>query len=436
MMAVEIDLVGILTPIEGDNPAGEDLRYILYDEIAEARRADDVLERGDWRREIKSADWESVISLCSDALLNRTKDLQIAAWLTEALAVMQGFAGLLTGLMIMRGFLDNFWESVYPQIEDGDLEFRIGRLEFLNNSLWSRVKQIPLTDSSAKAGYSWLQWEASRQVGYEGDGAKAEIRQELVAEGKLTAEEFDAAVAASSRAFYEALAADIEKCNEEFQNLEQLADENFGKEAPRLAELRESLEACNQLVARVLKEKRALEPDEEEPSGEAGTAPAADAASPEEESTPLDFETDRPSDTNFIPAGTIADSVAQEDVLWRKAGELLQTSGIKAGLQQLQVASSTASSVRQRNRYRLLMAKLCLKAQRPDLARPILEELHALIEELNLERWEPPIWIADVLEALYQCLTAGDAYDDPSRAEELFRKMCTLDVTKAMIYKH
>jgi type VI secretion system protein ImpA len=41
-----------------------------------------------------------------------------------------------------------------------------------------------------------------------------------------------------------------------------------------------------------------------------------------------------------------------------------------------------------------------------------------------------------VLEALYRCLTAGDANEDPGRAGELFRKMCTLDVTKAMIYKH
>jgi type VI secretion system protein ImpA len=435
MMKADIDLVGILKPIEGANPAGENLRYVLFDDISEARRADDALDRGDWQRETKSADWETVMSLCVDALLNRTKDLQIAGWLTEALTVMQGFAGLATGLMIMRGYLENFWESVYPEIEDDDLEFRVGRLEFLNNSLWSRVKQIPLTDGSAKAGYSWMQWEESRQVGYEGDAAKAGQRQELVAEGKLTAEEFDGAVAASSRTFYEALAADVEKCSEEFQNLERLADEKFGNDAPRLAELRESLEACKQLVARILKEKRALEPDKEEPAGSEDAAPAENSASPEGESAPAGVVADRRMEAPIIPTEMIADAAAQEDQLWQRAGELLKTSGIRAGLQQLQVASSTASSVRQRNRYRLLMAKLCLKADRPDLAKPILEELHALIEELTLERWESPNWIADVLEALYLCLTAGDANDDPGRAGELFRRMCTLDVTKAMIYK-
>ena len=279
-MRVETDLVGILTPIADDNPAGEDLRYILYDEISEARRADDILDRGDWQRDIKSADWETVISLCLDALVKRTKDLQIAGWLTEALTITEGFEGLLTGLKVIRGFLENFWESVYPEIEDDDLDFRVGRLEFLNNFLWSRIKQIPLTDSSAKAGYSWLQWEESRRVGYEGDAAKTETRAELVGEGKLTAEDFDAAVSLSSRAFYESLAADVTKCSEEFGILEQLSDEKFGKEAPRVAELRKSLEDCNQLVSKILKEKKELEPDEPESTGEEDTAAAENTASP------------------------------------------------------------------------------------------------------------------------------------------------------------
>ena len=434
-MRVEIDLVGILTPIADDNPAGEDLRYILYDEITEARRADDSFDRGDWQRDIKNADWETVIALCSDALVNRTKDLQIAAWLTEAMTITEGFEGLLTGLKVIRGFLENFWESVYPKIEDDDLDFRVGRLEFLNNSLWTRIKQIPLTDINAKAGYSWLQWEESRRVGYEGDAAKAETRAELIAEGKVTADDFDAAVTQSKKAFYESLAADVTKCNEEFETLEQLADEKFGKEAPRLAELRKSLEDCNQLVSKIMKEKRELEPDEPESTGEEDSAAAEVSPSPESEPAPAEIESARPIGPGSMPSGTLSNSAAQEKVLWQKANELLNTSGIKAGLQQLLVASSTAPSVRERNRYRLLTARLCLKADRPDLAKPILEELHALIEELNLERWESANWIADVLEALYKCLTAGDANEDLSRAAQLFQKMCTLDVTKAMLYK-
>jgi type VI secretion system protein ImpA len=438
-MKAEIDLVSILTPIEGENPAGEDMRYVLYDAISDSRREDDGYDRGDWQRDIKSADWANVISLCSDALVNRTKDLQIAAWLTEALTITDGFEGLLAGLQIIRGFLENFWETVYPEIEDDDLDFRIGRLEFLNNALWLRVKQVPITDPSARAGYSYLQWEESRRVGYEGDAAKAEARAEMIEDGKIPPEDFNAALAASSRAFYENLAADVAKCAEEFATLEQISDEKFGNDAPRLAELRQALEDCNQQVAKILKEKRELEPDghqqpaETETESDAGDVSAALAM--ETEPPPDAVEPAAPIQIDMVGPDTTTNSASHENALWLKANELLRASGIKAGLQQLLVASSTAPSVRQRHRYRLLMAKLCLKAERPDLAKPILEELYALIEEISLERWEAPNWIADVLEALYKCLTAGDANADPTRADELFRKMCTLDVTKAMIYK-
>ena len=115
----------------------------------------------------------------------------------------------------------------------------------------------------------------------------------------------------------------------------------------------------------------------------------------------------------------------------------MKASGIKTALGKVLAACYSAPSVRSRNRCRLLMAKLCLEAGRPDLARPIIEELNALIEELHLERWESPLWIAEVLDALYQCLTKGEHSDEDSkRGQVLFQRLCTMDVTKAMGHKH
>ena len=110
---------------------------------------------------------------------------------------------------------------------------------------------------------------------------------------------------------------------------------------------------------------------------------------------------------------------------------------MKEALALLLAASCASPSERERNRYRLLMGKICLRAGRPDLARPILEGLCSLIEELHLERWESPLWIAEVLESLYQCLTSGEpSGDDSGRAGELFRRICSLDVTKAILYRN
>ena len=67
------------------------------------------------------------------------------------------------------------------------------------------------------------------------------------------------------------------------------------------------------------------------------------------------------------------------------------------------------------------------------MAKPILEQLYIMITELQLEKWESPTWIAEVLESLHQCLLSAEfADEDPARARELFRKICTMDVTKAL----
>ena len=153
-MKTAIDLETILAPLTDDRPVGEDLRYAsVYDEIKEARRADDLLDRGDWQRDIKTSDWSAVIKLASEALSTRTKDLQIAAWLTEALVNTDGFAGLATGLQILNGFLQHYWEQVYPEIEDGDLDFRAASFEFMNDKFGVYTTQIPLTDPAVNP---WL----------------------------------------------------------------------------------------------------------------------------------------------------------------------------------------------------------------------------------------------------------------------------------------
>src|SRR5438876_1060124 len=81
-----IDLNALLRPIPGENPSGENLRYSgLYDEISDARRADDNLNQGEWQTELKVADFRRVIDIVVPALTNQSKDLQLAAWLSEAL---------------------------------------------------------------------------------------------------------------------------------------------------------------------------------------------------------------------------------------------------------------------------------------------------------------------------------------------------------------
>ncbi len=126
-------------------------------------------------------------------------------------------------------------------------------------------------------------------------------------------------------------------------------------------------------------------------------------------------------------------SAGIEDAVWNDAVQKLNTTGIKSALEQLLGASCSAQSMREKTNYQLLMARICLKAGRPELARPVIEELHTTIDELQLVKWESPIWIAEALGTLYQCLKAKGATDDDiKRADELLPRLCTLDITKAI----
>ena len=142
----------LLNPIPGENPSGEDLRYTpIYDQIKEARREEEESEQGEWKTEIKKADYPLVVKLASEALASKSKDLQIAAWLTDALLRTEGFAGLKQGLELLRGLVGTFWDGLYPQLEDGDAELRAAPL---------RVDRLKPCSSSPNGppqqGETWL----------------------------------------------------------------------------------------------------------------------------------------------------------------------------------------------------------------------------------------------------------------------------------------
>lgn len=423
----------LLLPIPGKDPAGSDLRYTTcYEEIMEARRCEDAIAMGDWRHSVKSANWEKAVVLTFSALSTRSKDLQIAVWLAEALTVLHGFHGLEQGVRLVAGLVERYWEGIYPQAEDGDLEYRAAPFQFLNEKVALHVRQIPLTDPEVTHGYSWLKWQQSRQVGSEAetknrygetDEEKKSRREALLAEDAVSAEAFDAAAEQSKGRFARETRAQLSGCRESLERLVLLLEEKFGGAAPSLSDLIGVIDACSTLIDRVY-----------------GGAPAAhaDPVAPVLESVVLreQDEAEGVADAPVAAVSEIVSAAPAADALWDEALAMLSAGRSQEALAMLLYAGNTAGSVRDRNRMRLMIGRLCLEAGRPDLARPIVEELHGIIEELHLERWESPLWIAEVLETYYRCLLAGGTREsDLDLAQLLLRRICSFDVTKAMPYR-
>ncbi len=291
----------ILEPFTGDNPSGEDLYYSdLYDEIKEARRQEDSGPAGVWEHEIKEFEPGLVIRLATEALTEKSKDLQIAVWLTEALTVRDSLAGLVEGLDLIRALIDNFWETLYPAIEDDDLEFRAAPLDWLGSYLEPSKSSSPTLAvkriAIANDDLSWIDYEASRLLGYEKDcttDEKKRLRKEGLEAGKIAPEDVDETIDKTHKDFYKILSAELQAARESLQALDELCEEKFEDVAPSFRLLRTTLEEIQNRIGIILKEKLEKDPDpveveepqeeeavEEEEGEELEAAEGRDAAEP------------------------------------------------------------------------------------------------------------------------------------------------------------
>ena len=282
-----IDIEALLAPLPFENPSGENLRNSsLYDEIKEARRSEDNLAQGDWQRDQKLAQWPKVIELSTAALANKTKDLQVCAWLSEALVHLYGFVGLRDGLKVMRGLHERFWDTVYPELDGTDSEARANALSWFDKTLEVPLKSLPLTKSEGGINYSYLQWEESTRFEFPEDMDSldsetyerlTQLKAQAEAENKTTGDAWRKAKGASRRVFYEETYLIVNECWEEFNALDQVVDEKFGRQTPGLGLLKKSLDDIRTLVEKLVKEKRFLEPGAiASPGTEAGPGMTSD----------------------------------------------------------------------------------------------------------------------------------------------------------------
>jgi type VI secretion system protein ImpA len=307
----------ILNPIPGENPAGENLRYApIYDKIKEARREDDDAPQGDWQHERKTADYALVLKLGAEALATKSKDLQIATWITEALIKTESFTGLRAGLDLIKGLIENFWDNLYPEIEDGDFELRAAPLDWLGSRQDSLLRGLPLTRTKETG---WYRFREARAVGYETDAdteEKQEARAALIADGKLAMEDWDKAFNGSPKSFYADLESTIDGILECLDSLGSLCEEKFASDAPSFGPLRTTLEEIRHTVHGLLQKKREAEPDE---VAEGETESPAEEPAPEEASSGTESEPPAAAPRKARPkGGSLApEPVDKEDAFQR-----------------------------------------------------------------------------------------------------------------------
>jgi type VI secretion system protein ImpA len=272
-VAPTIDFEALLKPISEEKPSGEPMQYSgLYDEIREARRADDpTISQGQWQTELKVADYRKVIDLATSALSTQTKDLQIGVWFSEALTRRLGFAGFRDGVHLLRRLEEDFWETLYPEIDEGDMEGRANAIDWMNKELAVELKKIPLT---AGDGFTWIHWEESTRfdipedvetLDYDTQQKYNALRAQAETEKRKTGEQWRKSKNLTNRAFVETLNLTLEQCFNELNELDRVNEEKYDRnQVPGINDLKKAMIDITGVVSKLLEEKRIEEPDPED----------------------------------------------------------------------------------------------------------------------------------------------------------------------------
>lgn len=414
----------LMAPITALQPCGVDLQATKdWVELRNAR-ADpmEIDEKGIW--EPVQSNWSQLSELASGALQRKSKDLQIARWLAEASIKLFGFAGLRDGLRLIRELVTRYWDSgLYPEMVDGDVGSRCGRLGWLNETMAAAIRKIPIT-ARADGGdnFSFLYYRETRD-----------------SRGRRTAEEFAEAVRLTPRARFETMLQDLQQACEELTELDRVVEEKVFRSlvslnaqsyktpedakkvaaelVPVVSETKVALEEIRIVVEGILREKRRKEPDQ----------PAGSVVSGERSEAEPEMLAQR------LPFALEISPEASSNGSWRHAENLVRAGQLEKGLAEMTCLAAAEPNGRARFHRKLLLAEICLSTKREKLAKAVLEELAEQIDKFQLEVWEAPALIGAVWSRLYRCYRGEQAgAPDAERAAKLFDRLCRLDPWQAL----
>ncbi|MFP3040536.1 type VI secretion system protein TssA [Treponema primitia] len=126
-----INLGELAVPLEGENPAGENLEYdplyLELDSLA-VETLDSVM--GESRIEGRKPDWKKLRENCL-SLWGKTRDLRVAVYLSIAETALGGIKDCSEALKLILFLVRDMWDAMYPKLDPEDDNDPIERLNIL-----------------------------------------------------------------------------------------------------------------------------------------------------------------------------------------------------------------------------------------------------------------------------------------------------------------
>lgn len=239
-----------MLPISEAAPCGSDPRSdpsptSVYQALKDARHAAADAERGIERgfaeaddakkaEEISRKSWALILADGQPLIKSAAKDLEVAAWLTEAALRVHRLAGLRDGLRCTAELVDRYWDGVFPLPDEDGLETRLAPLAGLSGGdaegrLIAPLKRLPLTEGDDPGPIAFWQYESAAKSA----GGKAD--------GGVTVASFATALQRSSPEFVRDLVEDAQGCLDAVARLDAALEARCASDAPSFSRLRDTL---------------------------------------------------------------------------------------------------------------------------------------------------------------------------------------------------
>ncbi len=280
-----IDIAALLAPISeeaaaGSDPRGDKQPGSLYYRVKDARNAARSEERGAVATGgVTPEEWNTVIDAAVELLSTVGKDLEVAAWLVEALVRTKGFAGLRDGLKVIAGITQTYWETCFPELDEDGIEGKVTSVAGLSGSgaigtLIQPIRLLPITRGEL-ASYSLWNYEQASEIQKIGDPAR---RQARIDAGAVPMDQFMQSVAETPASAFASTVGLIDECLAALAEMSTAFDTVAGNDAPPVTALRELLQQAASSIRFFAADKLAVASVDEPTEAEETPQAAGDAA--------------------------------------------------------------------------------------------------------------------------------------------------------------
>jgi type VI secretion system protein ImpA len=254
------DLAALLEPIPGDVPQGIDIREDfssqspynrLRDARSDARDAEKMIDNGDPNAGDPMPSWRTVRDVGLKTLQETTKDLEVAAWVTEAYVRSHGLAGLYAGASLIKGLSEQFWDGIFPLPDDYGVETRVAPITGLNGrdgggSLIQPLYKLHFFDRPDGTPVTFFSYQSSEQL----PSLPTERRDARVAAGAVPWEDMENEARTAGAASLGRLRDQATAAMEAWEAMANVLDEKASEDPPSTSHVRDMLRQIHAVAIR------------------------------------------------------------------------------------------------------------------------------------------------------------------------------------------